>query len=192
MVERELERAKNGDPEAFSGIVRSHQHRVYNLALRMLRDPDEAKDATQDIFIKLHSRLKNFRHSSRLSTWVYRVATNHLLDQLRRAKRERTRRINRPWKEVTHLRNDPRSEDPAVVVNQEEVRQIVGEAVDELPDLYRTVIVLHYQQGLSYREIAEILGVSPRTVGTRIHRAKARLRSRLDPVWRGGGIDGGK
>ncbi|WP_188648424.1 RNA polymerase sigma factor [Marinithermofilum abyssi] len=191
-MERELERAKNGDPEAFSDIVRSHQHRVYNLALKMLRDPDEAKDATQDIFIKIHSSLKNFRHSSRLPTWVYRVATNHLLDQLRRAKRERTRRINQPWKEVAHIRNDPRAEDPAVVVNQEEVRQIVREAVDELPDLYRTVIVLHYQQGLSYQEIAEILGVSARTVGTRIHRAKARLRSWLDPIWRGGKIDGGK
>lgn len=182
-----IERAKNGDLDAFEKLVSHYQRPLYNLALGLLNDPTEAEEATQDVFINVHARITQFRGESRFSTWLYRIATNACLDRIRKNKRERSHRV------ITMAEADPLSDVPSWTDHPEQVceireqRDAIRDAVAELPVKYRTPLLLHIQHDYTYKEIAEITDLSVQTVGTRIHRAKLWLRKRLQTEWKGGG-----
>jgi RNA polymerase sigma-70 factor (ECF subfamily) len=165
-----IRRFKQGDHSAFEAIVRKYQDRIYNLCRYMLRDPRDAQDAAQDVFLKAYRALKGFMPDSSLYTWFYRIAVNTCLDYKRRRHREA-------------LRNEPLAEDlpsheplPEQHYESREVTETIQLALQKLPEKLRVVIVLREIEGCSYEEISQILRTSVGTVKSRISRARVELR----------------
>jgi RNA polymerase sigma-70 factor (ECF subfamily) len=171
--DRELLRElRSGGRAAFERLLDRYERRIYNLALRMLGDPTEAEDAAQDTFVEVHRSLPSFRGDSRLDTWIHRIAVNVCL--------QRRRKRSLPLSEMPEdLPSLLPGSDPFQAAVREELRSIIGAAVDRLPDLQRDVVVLHGIQGLSYSEAAEVLGCPVGTVKSRLAAAFKRLRELL-------------
>lgn len=168
-----------GDMEAFTTLVQRHEGRVFRLLLRMTGSREEAEDVSQETFLSLHRHGHRFRQECRFSTFVYRVAANAALNRRRSLKRSRDR-INRL--EVRQAAGDdlphsPRNPEDATAGLEIEAR--VQEALLQLPDSLRLPVVLYEIEGLSYGEIASVLGLAEGTVKSRIHRARQVLRTKL-------------
>jgi RNA polymerase sigma-70 factor (ECF subfamily) len=171
-----LERCRRQDPEAFARLLLEQQDYVYTLALRVLRDPEEAADVTQEVFLHVWQGLPSFRRESRFTTWLYRIATNACLNRLRQLRRERE--IVR-LDEVPAEALPPAEADPQREAWEQERRSLVWRAVGRLQTGYRLVVTLFYQHGLKVSEIAQVLGIPVGTVKTYLHRARQALAGML-------------
>lgn len=183
-------RARKGDHAAFRVLVERYEGRVFRMAVRVLRDEEQARDAVQDAFIKVYGSLDRFEGRSGFYTWLYRIVMNQCLDRKRRDKSDR----EVEWKdEVESLRmdgapalvGDPAPGGPEVQVGRLELRKIMATAIDALPEDARRTIQLREIDGLSYKEIAEALGIPKGTVMSRLHYARQRLQELL----RAAGVD---
>ncbi|MFH1567379.1 MAG: RNA polymerase sigma factor [Gemmatimonadota bacterium] len=156
-------------------LVRQHAGLVHGLAHRLCGSADEALDAAQETFLNLIEALPGFRGECALTTWIYRVALNTCRGRGRRRQQLRSREAP--------LAAEPAAREPSShqVLEEAERRDQVRQAIDDLPDPYREVVVLHYLQDLGYEEIAAVLEIPLGTVKVRLHRAKERLRRRLEP-----------
>jgi len=177
-----LNKLQSGDPLAFAQFVEENQGQVYNLALRMLSDPQEAEDVLQETFLNAYKALPEFQGRSSLSTWLYRIASNASLMRLRK-KRPDTVSVDEPLtldagdsipRQLVDWSNLPEDE-----LLSGEARHMMDAAVSELPDPLRIVFVLRDLQGLSTTETGEVLGLSEGAVKTRLHRARLKLREEL-------------
>jgi RNA polymerase sigma-70 factor (ECF subfamily) len=168
-----IERFKKGGSSAFEAIVLRHQNRIYNLCRYMLQDPEDARDAAQDVFLKAYRGLKDFRPESSLYTWLYRIAVNTCLDYRRKSRREAFG--NEPLTE--NLVSDERS--PHQLYESGEIPESIQLTLQKLPEKLRAAIVLREIEELSYEEIAEVLHTSVGTVKSRISRAREQLRRLL-------------
>ncbi len=174
-----LASARAGDPHAFNTLVRAYQDMAYNVAYRVLGDPEAAADATQDAFLAAYRALPAFRGGS-FKVWLLRIVTNSCYDQLRLRKR-------RQQTSLEGLVEDPdyasalanHSESPEHAILRGELAQVLQAGIARLPLDQRIVLVLSDVQGLSYDEIAEATGVNLGTVKSRLSRARARLRDIL-------------
>ncbi|HEX6800782.1 MAG TPA: sigma-70 family RNA polymerase sigma factor [Ktedonobacterales bacterium] len=177
-------RAREGDQEAFSALVRLHQRQVYALALRMLRNSEDAVEATQEVFLAAWQGLAGFRGDARFATWLYRIAYNHCLKVAERQRRDATVRAElaaesaRAWSAEGAL--SARIASDAERAMRERVR---GE-IANLPPKYRAVLVLRHLNELSYEEMAEVMRVPIGTVKTQLFRARALLKERLEALGR--------
>lgn len=173
-----IRRAQKRDQEAFAALVSEHQRYVYNLALRVLKNEEEALDLTQETFVRAWTALPNFRGQSRFRTWLYRIATNLCYNRLPNLRRS----LNDLGEEViaevpeTNLPFD----DPAHGLESRELRSYLHKAIDDLEENYRLLISLRYQNELSYEEIATMLNLPLGTVKTGLFRAKEQLRRALE------------
>jgi len=180
-----IHRAKEGDFAAFESLVASYEQRIYGLALRIVRQRQDAEEVVQQTFLSVIEHLKDFREEARFSTWLMRIATNHALALLRKRSRRRTvslaeehpgdtgDRLPRPeyiarWRET-----------PEQIASRRETRQLLDEALDQLDDKYRLVFLLRDVQGLSTNEAAETLGISVSNTKVRLLRARLMLREKL-------------
>ncbi|RMH62491.1 MAG: sigma-70 family RNA polymerase sigma factor [Calditrichaeota bacterium] len=176
-----IERAKAGDPQAQSILVNRYSKRVYNLALRILRNREEAEDVLQETFLTVINKLDTFDGRSSFFTWVYRIATNAALMVLRKKKIRRANfRDNDLDPEQIQLTNTVDwSQDPTASIENKEIKQRIDEALNTLKEKYRTVFVLRDIEGLSTRETAEILDITEENVKIRLLRARQALRNYL-------------
>jgi RNA polymerase sigma-70 factor (ECF subfamily) len=149
----------------------------------------EAEDLTQEVFIKVNQGLRSFRGESKLSTWLYRIATNAAIDRLRsssfqRAIQEKLSNDSSENNEVDVAEKSAWEGEKKPIVEQDlirmEMNQCIRDFIEKLPEIYRTVLVLGELEGLENKEIAEILGISLGTVKIRIHRAREKLRKELE------------
>ena len=180
-----VRRCREGDPDAFDELFERSKDHVYTLALYFSGDEDAAADVTQEVFLKLLDRIGQFREHAELSTWLYRVVLNAFLDQ---------RRGRRPWLPLEasddgseaprELTLEPPQERSAV---DGQTAAVVRRAVAGLKPKWRAPVVLRYGAGLSYEEIAAVLGISPGTVASRLHRAHDRLARQLRHLRPGAG-----
>jgi RNA polymerase sigma-70 factor (ECF subfamily) len=159
-----------GRPEAFALLVERYDRAVYHLALRTLRDAEEAKDAVQETFFKAFRSLHTYRPQKRFSTWIFAICYHAALDRIGRRKRT-------SGDEVPD-RADPAPGPEAVALMRSEARELRA-AIEALPERYRVVITLYHLQGKQYEEIAQVLGLPLGTVKTHLHRAKEMLRARM-------------
>ena len=178
-MEREIEldilqRARKGDSAAFEEIVRAHEKTVYNLALRTLGNREDAEDAVQETFLKAYMALSGFRGESRLSVWLYRIASNVCTDVLRR-RRETVSLSAEDENGERELEIEDFRFDPAAVTERRDLCGAVRAAMDALPDASRRVLLLREIAGLSYDEIARALEIDVGTVKTRIFRGRKKL-----------------
>ncbi len=164
-----IRRANDGDQEAFRILVERYQGAVYNLAYRMLGDPQEAEDAAQEIFVRIYRQLAQYDSERKFSTWVLAIATNYCIDQLRRRRLQLVPLENIiPWARAGEAGPEGAALDREA---QDEVQQLLR----TLPEKYRAPLVLRYWQDLSCAEIAEVLKVPEGTVKTQLHRARKAL-----------------
>jgi len=173
-----IRKVLSGDKNAFEDLVLANQKNVYNLALKMTRNEDDALDISQEAFIKAYRQLGNFRGDSKFSVWLYRLTYNLCIDFLRKKKPE-TKVISLNYEddnsdvtpmEVPDMRDLP--EDSAI---RSEMRETISESIDELPSKHREVIVMREITGMSYDEIASSLNVNVGTVKSRLARARLGL-----------------
>ncbi len=177
----------SGDEQAYEELVVRYQRRIFNLTLRYLRGEEEAREATQEIFIKVYRSLPHFRGDARFSTWLYQVAINHCKNRLKYLQRRhyyQAESMDEPREGEdgeTQRQYAADAPDPREQVQTKEIQALVRQAIDKLPEEHREAIILRDLQGLSYEEIAEITGQVVGTVKSRIHRARAELASLLQP-----------
>lgn len=177
MDERELiERSQAGDGEAFGLLVERYKGKVFSLAYGFTRDRALADDLAQEIFIKAYLSLSKFKAMSGFGTWLYRVAVNHIKDYLRKNKK-RLREIS--LEEAGDRVHASADFGPEELSLREQRREVIQAALDGLPDKYRIILTLRDIDGLSYEDISRILGLSPGTVDSRLHRARRKLREKL-------------
>ncbi|MFH1151060.1 MAG: sigma-70 family RNA polymerase sigma factor [Actinomycetota bacterium] len=187
---RLVESCRDGDTEAFASLVERYQDSVYSVAVRMTGDRDEAADVAQEAFIKAFESLDTYEARRPFRPWVLRIATNAAIDHLRRRKNREV-----PFEMTSESGRDPgggpglviefrgrESEIPENVSIANETAEIVHSALAGLQDNYRAVLVLHHMEGMSYREIARVLGVPRNTAKTWGMRARALLCDSLEEV----------
>ena len=173
-----IDRAQQGDHDAFAALMNEHQRYVYNLALRVLRDENEALDLAQETFVRAWSALPNFRGQSKFRTWLYRIVTNLCYNRLPGLRRSLNALGDAVVEEIPNP--DSKSGNPARKLEMQELREHLRQAVDDLDERYRLLITLRYQDELSYDEIASTLNLPLGTVKTGLFRAKERLRRALE------------
>lgn len=164
-------RARRGDPSAFEEIVREHQHRVYNLAYRMLRRHEDAEDVTQEAFLRAFEGMPRFRGEAALGTWICRIAANLCLSWLR--SKARRAEVSADEVAVAERQMD------AVDTGRAELVRATRGAIARLEPKYRVAVVAHYLEGRSYEEAARVAGVPVKTFKTRLYRARKLLRRML-------------
>ena len=179
----DLDRARNGDREAFGRLVRRHQRRVYAAALHILGNHSDADDATQETFVKAFRALATFDGRSDFFTWLYRITVNTALNTLRGGKRG-TALSEKSGAEAAHIGGRPEAlgqqgSDPAQKAQQSAEVQRVLEAIAELSPSLRVTLVLATVEDLPHKQIAEILEIPEGTVAWRVNEARRLLRQRL-------------
>ena len=178
---------RSGDETAFERLVRDHGGRLLSVARRFLRDEEEARDAVQESFLSAYKALDRFDQGSRLSTWLHRIVINACLMRLRTRRRKPEDSIEDllPQFEADgHQVRHPTPEwegSAETLLARKETRAIVREAIDRLPDSYRSVLLLRDIEELSTEEAARSLGVTANAVKIRLHRARQALRTLLEP-----------
>ena len=172
-----IQRAQMGDHEAFALLVTEHQRYVYNLALRVVNDQDEALDLAQETFVRAWTALPNFRGQSQFRTWLHRIVTNLCFNRLPNLRRSLNDLGDDVILEIPET--DITFNNPAHGLESRELRAYLHKAIDELAEHYRLLITLRYQNELSYEEIARTLNLPLGTVKTGLFRAKEQLRQAL-------------
>jgi RNA polymerase sigma-70 factor (ECF subfamily) len=163
------ERCLARDEDAIRELTRRYNQRLYRIARGILRSDLEAEDVVQDTYIRALAGLENFRGQSALGTWLVRIAINEALGRLRRKRPE-------------SLDAPPAAPvvDPETLMATAESRVMLERAIDDLPEAFRSVFVARMVEGLSIEETADLFGLRPETVKTRVHRARVRLRAHLE------------
>jgi RNA polymerase sigma-70 factor (ECF subfamily) len=178
-----VRRALARDGIAFRTIMERHNRRLYRLARSILRNDSDAEDVVQEAYVNAFTHLDGFRGESSLATWLSRIAMNEALGRLRR-KRPTVEldalEAQRPEAQIIQFPQTATSSDPERTMAQREILQLVERATDNLPEIFRIVFVTRVIEGMSVEETAELLGLRPETVKTRLHRARRLVREQLD------------
>lgn len=167
----------------FERVVMIYQRRLYNVALRLAQDPEEASELVQDTFLRAYRAWDKFRKESQTYTWLYRILINLNKDRLAKVSKRREFETSLDESEEKSAFDVPADhrERPDFAVETSELRQLLVEAIDNLPAGYKECVVLKDMEGLSYEEIAETMEITVEAVRSRLARARQQLRSRLSP-----------
>lgn len=175
-----IEKVLAGDIEAFSAIIKKYQEKTFNYVYSQVKDYDEAFDITQEIFIMTIEALRSFRRESKFSTWFYSIMVNYCKNYRKKNRRYSLVPINgSKGDEEYNLQLTDERENPEKEVIMNDSLRILREEISRLPDDYRDILMLRDIEGLSYNEVAEILGISLSNVKVRIHRGREFLKNRL-------------
>lgn len=182
-----VEACQKGDQMAFEQLVLKHQKRVFNIVYRFLGDYEEAKDLTQEVFIRVYKAIKGFRKEAQFSTWVYYITCNTCRNKLRQWKtRPMVESLDKPLEtdenEINITIPDTTIKQPDEALEQKEIQTKVQQAIQTLSEDHKTVIILRDIQNLSYEEIAQVLNCSLGTVKSRLARARLALKDKLKEV----------
>jgi len=179
-----LRRLRDRDERAFRELLELHRDRVYNITFRMLGNRAEAEDVAQEVFISVFKTVDQFREESKFSTWLYRVAVNHCKNRIKYLARRHDRDRDE-LDENSHQANGAavgvpvRAAQPDRALEGAQMERLLQEAIGNLDDDHRIVVVLRDIEDLSIEEICEITGLPDGTVKSRLHRARLALRKKL-------------
>lgn len=179
-----IEQLKQGDEAAFKTIVEQWKDMVYNTILGIVQNETEAEDLAQDVFIKVYEKIGTFKGDSKLSTWLYRIATTTALDHLRSKKRKKRfgflQSLSGSGDEKESI---PDFNHPGVSLDNKERATVLFKAIDELPENQKTAYTLHKLEGLSYRDVSEVLNTTVSAVESLMSRANQNLRKQLEDYY---------
>jgi RNA polymerase sigma-70 factor (ECF subfamily) len=171
------------DSAAFRMIMETHNRRLYRIARSVLRNDSEAEDVVQETYVRAFANLAQFRGESSLSAWLGRIALNDALERRRHERRVvevEKLDVHRPEARVIPFPQSASSADPEKTMAQRQILQLVEQITDRLPEIFRVVFVARMIEGMSVEETAELLGIPPETVKTRLHRARRMMREQID------------
>lgn len=176
-----VQKAKAGDRDAFAALVSAYEGKIYNLALRYLGNREDAMDASQEVFLRVFRFLPGFQEESGFSTWIYRIGVNVCKDMLSKRAKRGELSLELPDEEEDYRTTEVADSryDPEAIVEQADLRESLAEAIGQLPQQQREMIVLRDIQGLSYEEIGQVLSLESGTVKSRLSRARENLRKKL-------------
>lgn len=179
-------RVQQGQRRAFDEIVRRYKGRLHSFILRMVHDPVEAEELTQDTLIRVYVHADKYREIARLSTWVFTIATNLVRNRVRQRKRAPSLLTLNPAPDDDELPLDPPdpAADPSREVERRELARLISLATSRIPEKYRVPFLLREVEQLSYEEIQRVTGLKLGTVRSRINRARARFRRHIKPLLR--------
>ncbi len=185
--EKELvEKLKQGDETAFKFIVEEYKDLVYNTAIGIVQNEEDAEDVAQEAFVQVYQSIHNFKGESKLSTWLYRITVTKALDHERKKKRKkRSAILKRIF--LTEEDNEIETPDfnhPGVLLDQKENAAELFRAIRKLPENQKVAFVLNKLEGLSYQEISEVMNTSLSSVESLLHRAKTNLKKNLEDYYR--------
>lgn len=166
-----LQKASQGDIEAFEQVYRVYSSFVYNVAFRVTRNSADAQEVTQDVFMKIYRNLKSFQFRSTFKTWVYRITVNTAINRYRKTRREEKDRVD--YDNIIASFPDSRSATEGIIQSDNEAR--LNALLDMLSPEHKTCLILREIEGLSYREIADALKIPVNTVRSRLKRARQAL-----------------
>ncbi|MFN0216496.1 MAG: RNA polymerase sigma factor [Saprospiraceae bacterium] len=169
---------------SFLEVYEKHQHLVFNLCLNYLQNKHDAEEAAQDVFVKIHQKMIDFREKASYKTWIYRITVNHCLDILRsRQRQKRFGFLLSFFDERNESHTEfPDFDHPGVLLEDRESLQILFGKINQLPENQRTALILKHLDDLPQREIAEIMQVSEKAVESLLMRAKSNLNKKLNNV----------
>ncbi|MEA4962522.1 RNA polymerase sigma factor [Lutispora sp.] len=176
----------NGNTELYAELIERYKNKVYSTAYSYTRDYEEAKDLTQEIFIKVYNNLSGFQNKAQFSTYLYRVAVNRCIDWTRRKRPKTISMLTCQDDENVDIYDFIADYDsnPEEILLRQENMDFIRREVSNLPEIYSTVMIMYYFQEFSPQEISDILGVPRKTIDTRLFRArnliKERIRRKLD------------
>jgi RNA polymerase sigma-70 factor (ECF subfamily) len=177
-----IEQAKLGDRAAFRSLLERHQRRAFAIAYSLVHDEQDAREIVQEAFLRVHRGLASFHGGSSFFTWLYRIVTNLSIDLIRKPGRHRAE-----WDDTREVEEDAEipllsrleGSDPLEVVRRGEIAGRIQTALDALPPYHRSVILMRELEGLSYEEMAEVMGVSKGTIMSRLFHARQKLQRAL-------------
>lgn len=178
-----LERARSGDRGALEGLLERHQAQVYRFSMKMCRDPEDAKDVLQDTLLAMARGVRDFRGASSISTWLYSIARSYCIKKRRTSKYsiEGPQSLETDAAEAAVRVVDP-SKSAVDALAGKEVERALEQAISGLDPASREVLVLRDVEGLTAREVSEVLGISVQAVKSRLHRARLSVRARVAPL----------
>ncbi len=165
-----------GDNRAFTILVKRHERLVWHIVMKLTDDQDTIKDISQEVFIRIYQKLKDFGFRSKLSTWIATVAYRTAVNELKKRNRKIAQDIHQinEWKEqfidIAH---------PEYIATQKELKQMIRQAIDRLPDQYKMVLTLYHMEEFNYQEISDITEMPPGTVKNYLFRARKLLKEML-------------
>ncbi len=176
-----VERALARDPEAFRIIMTRHNQRLFRIARAVVRNDSIAEDVVQEAYLRAFEHLETFRGDASLVTWLHRVVLNEALGRLRRsaARREVPFATDSAGAEIVPFPNAANADDPERSLAQRQILRLVEEAADALPEPFRLVFTARVIEAMSVEETAALLGINPKTVRSRLHRARQLLRQQI-------------
>lgn len=174
-----IKKARRGDGHAFSMLIENHERFVFNVVYRIVGNAEDARDVSQEAFIKAFKNFETYDESSAFSTWLYRIAVNTAIDYIRRRKKENSISFEDYIVDENNHNGDSGIEEK--VISKEGVKNIIS-AVNMLDDEFKTVIVLRDMEGLDYKEISDITGLPLGTVKSRLSRGRGKLRQILEKI----------
>ena len=184
-----IEQLKNGDEIAFKTIVDTWQNMVYNTAIGIVQNAEDAEDIAQEVFVQVFQSISSFKGDSKFSTWLYRITITKSLDHERRKKRKKrfafVKSLFGEENQVTV--HPPDFNHPGVVMDKKEDAARLFAAVNQLPENQRIAFTLHKVEGLSYQEVSEVMKTTVSSVESLMHRAKNNLRKKLEEHYKGNG-----
>jgi RNA polymerase sigma-70 factor (ECF subfamily) len=161
--------------------MQTHNRKLYRIARGIVRDDSEAEDIVQEAYVRAFAHLEQFRGDSSLATWLARIVMNEALGRLRnRRAAAATFDAQRPQADIIQFPHTASGDDPERTMAQREILRLVEQATDSLPEVYRIVFITRVIEGMSVEDTAELLGLRPQTVKTRLHRARRLVREQLD------------
>jgi RNA polymerase sigma factor (sigma-70 family) len=178
---------KQGDGKAFDYLVTNHQVRIYNACLGVLRDPADAEDIAQEVFVEVYRSINGFKGEAKLTTWMYRIAMTKSLDLLRSRKRKKRFAFVKSLysKDSDSPRIDPPDfVHPGVQLENKEMAGYLFKAIDELPENQKVAFTLNKIEGLSYQEISEVMETTVSSVESLLFRAKQNLKDLLSEYYK--------
>jgi RNA polymerase sigma-70 factor (ECF subfamily) len=186
-----IARLQAGDETAVQDLADRYRPRIAQLAMRYMKNREDAEEVTQDVLMKVYRKVNAFRGDSALSSWIYRITFNTAMSRLRTNRAERAAEQERDRLLATERPNDEQSRAPREPADwthmpdeevlRSQLRDAVAEAIDDLPEIYRAPVVLRDIQGLSTEEASTRLKVKDQTLKSRLHRGRVMLRERLTP-----------
>ncbi|HLH04046.1 MAG TPA: RNA polymerase sigma factor [Bryobacteraceae bacterium] len=185
-------RAKAGDANAFSELVRHYDRRVFRMAKQITQNDDDAEDVLQEAFLKAYTHLDDFQGNSKFYTWIVRIAVNEALMKLRKRRSDRSVPLDEPidtGEDEVAREIAVWDENPEETYSREELAELLDEAIQSLKPAYRTVFILRDIEELSIEETAEALGLSISAVKSRLLRARLQLREKLTRQFKRKGDD---
>lgn len=163
----------------FEGLVQEYKNRIHSYVCRMTRDSADAEDITQEVFIRAYQSMSAFRYDAAVDTWLYRIATNLVIDRFRRGQRAPKTVPTETEESFLELPTTSREDDPHATLQLGELQTQVQKAIHSLPAKLRAVVILHDMEGLSYEQVAETVGCPVGTVKSRLFNARLLLKRKL-------------